>query len=92
MRPTFIMGYTQGTILEDIDFTNKWGDNMAAFAWDGPRNPYYEIPELVKYKTEQEIDLGIKYSKYGIIDFVESYMINESKDCKIDKKNARLWE
>jgi len=36
--------------------------------------------------------LGIKYSRNGIVDFIENYMNFESKDCKTDMKNAKLWE
>ena len=47
---------------------------------------------MIKYKSEQELELGVKYSRNGIVDFMENYMNFESKDCKTDKKNAKLWE
>ena len=32
-------------------YTNKWGDQMARYAWDGPADPDEEIAELVPLKT-----------------------------------------
>jgi hypothetical protein len=39
--------------------------------WDGPEDSDEEIEEMVKYKTQWEIDNGIKYSKKGIIETIE---------------------
>lgn len=72
--------------------TNEWGDNMEAYIWDGPEDSDEEIEEMVIYKNEYEVDLGIKYSKNGIIKFVESQLKHERPDNKQDSKNAKLWE
>ena len=41
------------------------------YAWDGPEDSDEEVQEMVKYKTQYEINQGIKFSKRGIIDFIE---------------------
>ena len=53
-------------------------DNMLQeFEWDGPEDSDEEIQEMAKYKTKYELDQGIKFSKRGIIDFIEKSIENE---------------
>ena len=65
---------------------------MSRYAWDGPADPDEEIEYFVPLKTEQEKELGVTYSRNGVINFVESYLAHENPDNKTDRKNARLWE
>ena len=65
---------------------------MESYIWDGPEDSDEEIEELLQYKNEYEDQLGIKYSKNGIIQFVENLVKQESKSNKADPKTARLWE
>ena len=44
---------------------------MAGCKWDGPEDSDEEIASLVKYKNEFEIKMGIKFSKNGIISYIE---------------------
>lgn len=46
---------------------------------------------MVKYKTQWEIDNGIKFSKKGIIETIDKYLKYESTESE-DAKNGRLWE
>jgi len=43
---------------------------------------------MVHLKSEEEIDLGIKYSKNGIMNFCQKYLEFENIDNKEDIKNA----
>ena len=52
---------------------------MQMFAWDGPDDSDEEIPELIEYKADFENKLGIKYSKNGIIEFIENLIERESR-------------
>ena len=40
---------------------------MERFIWEGPEDSDEEIQELLQYKNDYEDQLGIKYSKNGII-------------------------
>ena len=46
--------------------------------WDGPEDPDEEIQELAHFQSQPEIDLCLKYSKNGIIDFVEKFAAAEN--------------
>ena len=70
---------------------NEFGDDFSNHLWDGPEDSDEEIEEMVKYKTQWEIDNGIKYSKKGIIETIEKYLKYESTESD-DAKNGRLWE
>ena len=56
----------------------QFGDEMDDYYWDGPENSDEEIEELLPLKCEYEKELGIKYSKRGIIEFVEKFISQES--------------
>ena len=67
---------------------NKWGDDMQNFLWDGPEDSDEEIQELLPFKCDYEKEMGIKYSKNGIIDFVTSQI---KKEIKVKIKKHFLW-
>lgn len=50
---------------------------MRDFIWDGPEDSDEEIPEMVALKNDQEKEMGIKFSKNGIIEYITSFL-NES--------------
>ena len=64
---------------------------MQDFIWDGPGDSDDEIPEMVALKNDQEKQLGIKFSKNGIIDYVEKFLKHESLTFSDDPQNAKLW-
>ena len=47
---------------------------------------------MVKFKTEYEKEMGIKFSKRGIIEFVEGFINYESSRNKEDPRTAKQWE
>jgi len=65
---------------------------MTDFLWDGPEDSDEEIAELVPFKNEFEHKLGVKFSKNGIIDFIENLIATESAHNKDDPRIAKLWE
>ena len=52
-------------------------DNLDEFLWDGPEDSDEEIPEMAALKTDWEIEQGIKFSKRGIIEYLENLVENE---------------
>jgi len=50
-----------------LNASNEWGDNLEAYLWDGPEDSDEEIAELAVYKTQFEKEMGIKYSKNGLV-------------------------
>ena len=46
----------------------------------------------MEYKNDYETKMGIKYSKNGLVEFLETLVANESKQNKKDPKTAKLWE
>lgn len=67
-------------------------DDLSSLAWDGPEDSDEEIEEMAKLKTEWEIRNGVRFSKRGIIEYVEMFLERESKQNKEDAKTAKLWE
>lgn len=65
---------------------------MSGLLWDGPEDSDEEIPEMAKYKCDYEKQMGIKYSKNGIMKFITEQIEKESKDNKSDPKLAKQWE
>jgi hypothetical protein len=65
---------------------------MTEFLWDGPEDSDEEVSELLPYKCQYEKDLGIKYSKNGIMKFCAEFIANESKENKKDSKMAQAWD
>ena len=65
---------------------------MTDFLWDGPEDSDEEMEEMVPFKCDYEKNMGIKYSKNGIIKIVNETMQRESKDNKKEPKIAKSWE
>lgn len=65
---------------------------MTDFKWDGPEDPDAEIEQFIPYKTDFESVQNIKFSKNGIIDFIEKTIREESKFNESDPANSKLWE
>jgi len=57
---------------------NTNGDNFTNLTWDGPEDSDEEIEEMITYKNEFEIKEGIKFSKNGIIKYIEDKINLES--------------
>ena len=52
---------------------------MSTFQWDGPEDPDEEISELLPFKNDfEESIFGLKYSKNGIVSFIENFFAYES--------------
>ena len=51
---------------------------MKDFLWDGPEDSDEEIEDMAKHKTQFEIDEGIRFSKNGLIKFIEEFLEKES--------------
>ena len=56
---------------------NHPGDDMEHFAWDGPVDSDEEVAEMLPLKNEYEKQMGIKFSKRGIIEFIENFLKSE---------------
>lgn len=39
--------------------------------WDGPIDSDEEMEEMLPYKSQYEKDMGIKYSKRGLSEFID---------------------
>lgn len=65
---------------------------MSKYIWDGPEDSDEEVHELLFTKSEYEKKKGIKFSKRGIIDYVEKVLAYENPLNKKDAKNSKLWE
>ena len=68
------------------DNKDKDEDDMTEFLWDGPEDSDEEIACLVPLKTDNEVAQGVKFSKRGLIEYITSFVENESME-----KNP-LWE
>ena len=51
---------------------------MKKLLWDGPEDSDEEIVSLVKYKNDYEKKMGVKFSKRGIISYIEEQIQKES--------------
>lgn len=60
--------------------------------WFGPEDSDEEVEEMAKLKTEWEIESGVKFSKRGLMSFIEEQIAKESADNKDDPKTAKAWE
>jgi len=68
------------------------GDDMTNWLWDGPEDSDEEIEEMVEFKNAIEHEQGVKYSKNGIKDFIETILKTESCANTDDPATAKLWE
>lgn len=60
--------------------------------WDGPEDCDEEVKELLPFKNDFERKEGVKFSKNGIIKFIEDQIAQESTFTNGNAKNAALWE
>ena len=65
---------------------------MKDWMWDGPEDSDEEIEDMVPLKNKQEKDLGLKFSKNGIISFIEKFLEHETKFNTNDPITARAWK
>ena len=65
---------------------------MEHLKWDGPADNDEELAEFIPFKNDYEKQMGIKYSKNGIMKFIEDLVKKENRNNKEDVMNARLWE
>ena len=81
-------------VQEEIKEEEEWkpNDDMTELAWFGPEDSDEEIEEMAKHKTQWEIDQGVKFSKKGLINYIEKMIAYESNQNKDDPANAKLWE
>lgn len=61
-------------------------DDFDDFEWDGPSDSDEEVEVLAQRKTPFEAAQGIKFSKRGLIDYIERFVAKESASA--DKR----WE
>lgn len=73
-------------------FLNEYGEDFTDLLWNGPDDSDEEVEDLLPYKNQYEKQLGVVYSKNGIIKFIEETLEHESPDNKKNPKNAKLWE
>jgi hypothetical protein len=64
---------------------------MSGLLWFGPEDSDEEVEEMAKYKTPWEIEQGVKFSKRGLIAYIEKMIAYESASSE-DAANAKLWE
>lgn len=57
----------------------KPNDDMTELAWFGPEDSDEEIEEMAKHKTPWEIEQNVKFSKRGLIEYIERMIEYESK-------------
>ena len=51
---------------------------MQDFEWDGPSDSDEEIECMAVLKNQWEIDNGVKFSKNGLIEYIDSFIERES--------------
>ena len=71
---------------------NEFGDDFTDLVWDGPEDSDEEIEELLPFKNDFERKQGVKFSKNGIIKYIEDMIAKESPKNAEDEKTAALWE
>jgi len=65
----------------EIDAVESALDDMKDFLWDGPEDSDEEIESLARLKLKHEEEEGIKFSKRGIIAYIEAQVQMESTVC-----------
>jgi len=70
---------------------------MLDYQWDGPEDSDEEIESMKQYKLDHEKEQDIKFSKRGIIEYIESKAQSESIVCdskwvrNIDNPNMQCF-
>ena len=57
-------------------------ESMLDYLWDGPENSDEEIEEMAALKNQYEKEIGIVFSKNGLISYIDCLMKNEKTDKK----------
>jgi len=52
---------------------------MTEFLWEGPDDSDEEVESMAKLKTEWEVKNDVKFSKRGLIEYIEKFVAHESK-------------
>ena len=65
---------------------------MRDWMWDGPEDSDEEIEDMIPLKNKNEKEIGIKFSKNGIIEYIEKFLAHESYQNQEDKATARAWK
>ena len=57
----------------EVEEEKEWApnDDMTDLAWFGPEDSDEEIEEMAKHKTPWEIEQNVKFSKNGLIEYIE---------------------
>ena len=51
---------------------------LGNYEWDGPEDSDEEIEEMIGMKTPWEMQDGVRYSKRGLIEYIEKMIAQES--------------
>ena len=65
---------------------------MSEWQWQGPEDSDEEVEEMLEFKNVFEKQAGIKFSKNGLIEYIEEQLEYESPHNKKSTKTAKLWE
>ena len=57
---------------------------MEQYTWDGPIDSDEEVAEAIPLKNEYEKQLGIKFSKRGLVEFIENFISTEDPATNTD--------
>lgn len=91
-RDTFIgsmddvIAYPEEDEIPKIDFIDEDEDYMDNYIWDGPDNSDEEIESMLPFKNEWETQKGVKFSKNGLIEFIDKFLKEESTEFQ------KAWE
>lgn len=55
---------------------------MDALLWDGPSDSDEEVESMAQYKNEWEIERGVKFSKNGIMKFINDFHLEENPNAQ----------
>lgn len=57
---------------------------MNLYTWDGPEDSDEEIEFMKQHKNEWELEKGVKFSKKGLIEFIDKFIEEESSESNPD--------
>ena len=60
--------------------------------WDCEEQSDEEIPEMAALKNDIEKQQGVKFSKRGIVEFIENSFKKENPNNTDDPENAKKWK
>ena len=65
-------------MVSAADACTPQGDDCKDWMWDGPEDSDEEIEDMIPLKNKYEKEVGLKFSKNGIIEFIEKFLARES--------------